>query len=58
VAAINYVAQTCRSDIQSYCAGVEAGEGRILDCLEQHSGEISAGCSQALDEVGLTQQTN
>src|SRR5210317_365111 len=32
--AIAYVATSCETEIKTMCADVEAGEGRILTCLE------------------------
>ena len=53
VSALTYVASECRADIEERCAGVQAGEGRILQCLEGAGDQLSAGCSQALSDVGL-----
>ena len=40
----------CSTDIQSLCAGVKPGGGRVLACLQQHvaAGELSVGCSTIL----------
>jgi len=51
--AITYVASECRADIESRCAGVQAGEGRIAQCLEDNRDDLSEPCSNALAEVGL-----
>ena len=53
VAALSYVANECGDDIDKYCAGVEAGEGRILACLEAQGTKIHGRCDVALKEVGL-----
>ena len=53
VAALSYVANECGDDIDKYCAGVEAGEGRILACLEAQGTKIQGRCDVALKEVGL-----
>ena len=55
ISAITYVASQCRADIEERCAGVQAGEGRILECLEGAGDQLDAGCSQALTDVGLSQ---
>ncbi len=52
VAALSYVANECDADIDQYCAGVEAGEGRILACLDAQSSNIQPRCTQALKDVG------
>jgi hypothetical protein len=52
-AAIVYVASECETDIRNFCAGVEAGEGRILSCLADNQTKVSDGCRTALaDTVG------
>ena len=43
----------CATDIQSLCAGVKPGGGRVLACLQQHvaAGELSVGCSTILSKA-------
>ncbi len=53
VAALSYVANECDADIDKYCARVEAGEGRILSCLDAQGSNIQGRCTQALEDVGL-----
>jgi hypothetical protein len=53
VSALNYVASQCRGDIQSLCAEVQAGEGRIIQCLNENADKVSQPCSQAMGDVGL-----
>ena len=53
VAALSYVANECDEDIDKYCANVEAGEGRILACLEAQGTKIQRRCDTALKDVGL-----
>ncbi len=51
--AIAYVAQECKTEIQTLCSGVELGEGRILACLDEHSEEVGDSCKKAVaDTVG------
>jgi Golgi apparatus protein 1 len=38
----------CTPDIQSYCAGVQQGEGRIAKCLRAHDAKVSPACKQAM----------
>ena len=38
----------CRNDVQTLCAGVERGGGRIRDCMRQHHAQISAACKIAI----------
>jgi hypothetical protein len=51
VSALNYIAGQCQNDIESNCAGVQAGEGRILECLEANAESVSAACKQAIKDV-------
>lgn len=52
-AAIAYVATECEADIQKHCPAVEAGEGRIVSCLQANQGQLQGGCKKALsDTVG------
>jgi hypothetical protein len=43
----------CAQDIQSLCAGVKPGGGRVLACLQAHvaAGQLSVGCSTVLSKV-------
>jgi len=41
----------CRADIERLCPGVEAGGGRIKECLKKHEEEMSVGCAQALQTL-------
>ena len=52
VAALSYVANECDADLEKFCSAVEAGEGRLLKCLDDNSAKISARCTQALKDVG------
>jgi Cysteine rich repeat len=51
--AVTYVASECRSDLEKHCANVEMGEGRVAQCLKDHTSELSPGCAQALANVGM-----
>ena len=53
VAALTCVAKECEADIVANCAGVKAGEGRILQCLEKNETKVSKRCKGAIKEVGL-----
>jgi len=52
-AALAYVANECGPDLRKYCTGVQAGEGRLLDCLKKKDAEVSNRCKQARKDVGL-----
>ena len=50
---LSYAINECIDDLDTYCTGVEAGEGRLLDCLNRNEGKISSRCNTALKDVGL-----
>ena len=51
VSALNYVAGQCQADIVKLCATVQAGEGRILECLDSQKEVVSAQCKKAVADV-------
>jgi hypothetical protein len=53
VAALTYVANECDEDLDKYCASIEPGEGRLLECIEKHDKKVSKRCKQAIKDVGL-----
>jgi hypothetical protein len=53
VAAISYAVNECSADLKKYCAGVEAGEGRLLECLQKNDAQVSKRCKQARKDVGM-----
>jgi hypothetical protein len=48
----------CSTDIQSLCAGIKPGGGRVLACLQSHvaAGDLSVGCSTILSKAICTAQ--
>jgi hypothetical protein len=38
----------CGGELNQVCAGVQPGEGRIMACVKDHFGELSARCQNAL----------
>ena len=52
VHAITYVANECRAEIQTHCATVQPGQGRIAQCLKTNADQLGEGCRNALAEVG------
>ena len=52
VAALSYLANECDADLEKFCSAVEAGEGRLLKCLDENSEKISGRCTEALKDVG------
>jgi hypothetical protein len=53
VGAVTYVASECRSELDTLCADVEVGEGRVAQCLKDHASQLSSRCDQALTIVGV-----
>jgi hypothetical protein len=51
--AIAYVASECRAELETHCANVEVGEGRVAQCLKDHASDLSPACDQALTNVGV-----
>lgn len=43
----------CAGDVQRLCQGVEPGEGRILQCLQDRAQDVSEGCYQSLPKGQL-----
>jgi hypothetical protein len=37
-------AKPCIEDAEKLCKGVQAGEGRIAQCLREHSNQLSSAC--------------
>jgi hypothetical protein len=38
----------CRSERQQFCGMVQAGGGRLVQCLRSHESSLSPGCREAL----------
>lgn len=45
------VARACRTDLKTYCDGVQRGEGRIAACLRENAEKLSSPCRTALTDV-------
>ena len=42
------IKSACRSDYMNVCAGVPTGGAASLQCLQQHSQQVSSGCRDAV----------
>jgi hypothetical protein len=51
IAALAYLINECRTDADTFCAGVKAGEGRILECMKKNEAVLSPRCTQAFKDV-------
>jgi hypothetical protein len=38
----------CRQDVQTLCADVQRGGGRIMECLNSHADKLSPDCKAAM----------
>lgn len=52
VAALTYLANECAADLAEHCSNVQAGEGRLLECLEANQAKLSDRCKGAFKDVG------
>lgn len=46
--AVKEALQVCEDDIMMYCAGVQPGEGGIMQCLKANKSHLSSGCNMKL----------
>jgi hypothetical protein len=51
VNALNFVANECLDDITMFCKDTAIGNGRIAQCLDEHSDEVSEKCHKAATQV-------
>ena len=40
--------RACRADAEKLCKDVKPGEGRIVECWQQHKSELSSGCASKI----------
>ena len=48
---VAYLADQCQADIESKCANVQPGQGRIAQCLADNKATLSPTCTQAIGQV-------
>jgi hypothetical protein len=41
--------EACKADFEKYCADVQRGGGRIVECLNKQHDSLSEACRTALD---------
>jgi hypothetical protein len=46
-----YLASECEDELQTLCAEIRLGDGRVLDCLQKRSSELSPRCGDAVAEL-------
>lgn len=52
VATLSYLVNECADDLDKFCQDVEAGQGRLLTCLNDNAKDVSDRCKDAIVEVG------
>ncbi len=40
----------CATDVKKFCKDVKPGEGRIMQCMQEHSNELSAECKADMNQ--------
>lgn len=45
--------RACRTDVQQFCADVEVGGGRILECLGIHQPELTSSCQVQMAKLSV-----
>jgi hypothetical protein len=53
VAALSYVNSECWDDLKTYCANIQPGEGRLLQCLDKNDAKVTRRCKQAVKDTGM-----
>jgi hypothetical protein len=44
--------KACHQDVKKFCGDVQPGEGRIIQCLKQHTQELSPACAEQMERRG------
>ena len=45
------VVRACAADTRKLCAGVQPGDGRIVQCFKTHAAELSSDCKAAMTQM-------
>ena len=53
VGALTYVANECAEDLDTHCAAVEMGEGRLAECLLGNKSKLQARCAAAIETTDM-----
>lgn len=54
ISALTYVANECDEDLDTHCAAVEAGEGRLAKCLLDNKSKLRKRCAAAIEATDMT----
>lgn len=52
--AVSILANDCGADIQKFCKGLNLGNGRIADCLQQNATKVQPTCKSSLAGVAAS----
>ncbi len=44
-------AEACKPDAEKFCKGVQAGQGRVASCLQEHEAELSGACRDKMAQA-------
>ena len=47
------ILQTCKADLDKFCANVTPGEGREMSCLMAYNDKISGPCKEKVPHMGM-----
>jgi hypothetical protein len=47
---MQHMRQACAADVKKFCAQVKPGGGRIVECLDEHSKDVSDECYDLLEK--------
>jgi Cysteine rich repeat len=50
---LDYVAQSCRADMDKFCANVTPGEGRLINCAAAYRDQLSDECKGAIVNAAI-----
>ena len=53
VGALTYVANECAQDLDTHCAAVEMGEGRLAECLLDNKSKLQERCAAAIEATDM-----
>jgi hypothetical protein len=43
--------RVCANDVAKFCQGVEGGQGKLMQCLQEHQSELSSPCQARVQAV-------
>ena len=41
--------EACQADFEKYCAGVQPGGGRVVECLSKHLDQLTPQCKTVVE---------